>query len=91
MKKDNNVNYKNIYSIYDTVTELFEPPFIDINKGSALRRIQDLMISNPQSPYAKFPDNFQLWEIGIWNEISGFCYSEDHSLVIDLKDITTKD
>ena len=38
-KKDPKDNYKNIYSIFDTVTNLFEPPFIDINKGSALRRI----------------------------------------------------
>ncbi len=69
-------SYKYLYSIFDDVTKLFEPPFVDINNGSALRRIQDLMQSNPQSPYAKFPDNFTLMCIGTWNEETGNVYTD---------------
>ena len=45
MDKD---TYKPMFAIKDTIAELYEPPFVDINKGTALRKLQDLMQSNPQ-------------------------------------------
>tara|TARA_B100000459_G_C8546827_1_gene187553 strand:+ start:95 stop:373 length:279 start_codon:yes stop_codon:yes gene_type:complete len=85
-------NYKFLFSIYDEVTKLFEAPFVDLNKGSAMRRIQDLMQSNPQSPYAKFPHDYKLMLVGTWNEETGYMYSNDKTtdLVVALEDITTK-
>jgi hypothetical protein len=80
---------KLLFSIYDDVTKMYEPPFVDINKGSALRRIQDLMQSNPQSPYSKFPDNFTLMEIGEFTEETGLIFQDTLEHVVDLKDITT--
>ena len=90
MSKGN--NYKFLFSIYDEVTKLFEAPFVDLNKGSAMRRIQDLMQSNPQSPYAKFPHDYKLMLVGTWNEETGYMYSNDKTtdLVVALEDITTK-
>lgn len=80
---------KLLFSIYDDVTKMYEPPFVDINKGSALRRIQDLMQSNPQSPYSKFPDNFTLMEIGEYTEETGLIFQDTLEHVVDLKDIVT--
>ena len=80
-------NYKLLFSIYDTVTEIYEPPFVDINKGSAMRRIQDLMQSNPQSTYTKFPDNYTLMCIGTWNEKSSHIYHDSPEIVIELDQI----
>lgn len=80
---------KLLFSIYDDVTKMYEPPFVDINKGSAMRRIQDLMQSNPQSPYSKFPDNFTLMEIGEFTEETGLIFQDTLEHVVDLKDITT--
>ena len=68
MDKD---TYKPMFAIKDTIAELYEPPFVDINKGTALRKLQDLMQSNPQSPYSKFPETYELYEIGLYNEITG--------------------
>lgn len=80
---------KLLFSIYDDVTKMYEPPFVDINKGSAMRRIQDLMQSNPQSSYSKFPDNFTLMEIGEYTEETGLIFQDTLEHVVDLKDITT--
>jgi hypothetical protein len=82
-------NYKFLFSIFDEVTKLFEPPFVDLNKGSALRRIQDLMQSNPQSPYAKFPHDYKLMMIGTFNEETGHVYSDnENDIVVALEEIT---
>jgi hypothetical protein len=78
---------KLLFSIYDDVTKMYEPPFVDINKGSAMRRIQDLMQSNPQSPYSKFPDNFTLMNIGEFTEETGLIFQDTLEHVVDLKEI----
>lgn len=83
-------SYKYLYAIFDNTTKLFEPPFVDINNGSALRRIQDLMMSNPQSPYAKFPDDFSLMVIGTWNEETGHVYTDAADMVQPLNKIIIK-
>lgn len=80
---------KRLFSIYDEVTQLYEPPFIDVNKGSAMRRIQDLIHSNPTSTYAKFPDNYTLMDIGEFTQNTGLILQDTLEHVVDLKDITT--
>ena len=82
---------KLLFSIYDDTTELYEPPFVDVNRGSALRRIQDLIKSHPESMYAKFPEQFQLTVIGSWNEKVGDIISEKPVVFQELKDLTNKD
>jgi hypothetical protein len=85
MKHEN--NYKQMFSIYDNVSELYEAPFVDINKGSAMRRIEDLMTSNPNSPYTKFPDNFELYLVGLWNDKTAYIMCDSAELVIKLTEI----
>ena len=82
---------KLLFSIYDDTTELYEPPFVDINRGSALRRIQDLIKTHPESMYAKFPEQFQLCVIGTWNEQVGDIISEKPIVFQELKDLSQKD
>jgi hypothetical protein len=88
MSKNN--NYKFLFSIFDDVTKLYEPPFVDLNKGSAMRRIQDLMQSNPNSPYAKFPHDYKLMCVGTWNEETANVYTDGTDLVVALEDIQPK-
>ena len=40
-----------IFSIYDNVAQIFEPPFTEKNKGTAIRRIQDLIQNNSKTYY----------------------------------------
>jgi hypothetical protein len=82
-----NENYKQMFSLYDNVSELYEAPFVDINKGSAMRRIDDLMTSNPNSPYTKFPDNFELYLVGLWNDKTGYIFCDQAEPVIKLTEI----
>ena len=91
MKREENDNYKIMFSLYDNVSELYEAPFVDINKGTALRRIEDLMQSNPQSPYAKFPDNFVLTSVGLWNDKTGYIFSDKAETVMELNEIIKKE
>jgi len=82
---------KLLFSIYDDTTELYEAPFVDINRGSALRRIQDLIKTHPESMYAKFPEQFQLCVIGSWNEKVGDIISDKPVIFQELKDLTQKE
>jgi len=91
MKREENDNYKIMFSIYDNVSELYEAPFVDINKGTALRRINDLMTQNPTSPYAKFPDNFVLMSVGLWNDKTGYIFCDKAEIVMELNEITQKE
>lgn len=82
---------KLLFSIYDDTTELYEAPFVDINRGSALRRIQDLINTHPESMYAKFPEQFQLCVLGSWNEKVGDIISDKPVVFQELKDLTNKE
>ena len=82
---------KLLFSIYDDTTELYEPPFVDVNRGSALRRIQDLINTHPDSMYAKFPGQFQLCVIGSWNEKVGDIISDKPIVFQELKDLSNKE
>ena len=80
-----------MFSIYDKTTELYEAPFIDINRGTALRRIQDLMKNHPESPYSKFPADFQLTVIGTWNEKVADIISSKPIVFQELEDLIVKE
>lgn len=79
-----------IFSIYDNVAQVFEPPFTERNKGTAIRRIQDLIQNNTNSPYAKFPDNFALHHIGMFDPSAGGIIEFDPEHVINFTELTTK-
>jgi hypothetical protein len=79
-----------IFSIYDNVAEIYEPPFVEKNKGTAIRRIQDLIQNNPNSPYSKFPDNFILTHIGHFDNEDGTILDLKPENVIHFLDLTEK-
>ena len=47
-------------------------------------------MSNPQSPYAKFPDDFSLMCVGTWNEETANVYTDAADLVQPLNKIVIK-
>ena len=85
--KDDQVGLNDyIFSIYDNVAQIFEPPFTEKNKGTAIRRIQDLIQNNVNSPYAKFPDNFVLFHIGYYdNSVAGILDLEPEQVITFLE------
>ena len=82
---------KLLFAIYDKTSELYEAPFVDINRGTALRRIQDLMKAHPDSPYSKFPQDFQLTVLGTWNDKVGEIMSDNPIVFQELEDLIVKE
>ncbi|AXL15305.1 nonstructural protein [Microviridae sp.] len=60
----------NIYTIYDTKAEAFSLPFYYMHDGQALRTCQD-WINNPETPYAKHPEDYTLFKAGQYDENTG--------------------
>ena len=77
-----------LFAIYDNVANHYEPPFVERNKGTAIRKIQDLIQNNPNSPYSKFPDNFTLTHIGYYDPSCGAILDLEPELVISFMDLT---
>lgn len=77
-----------LFSIYDNVANHYEPPFTEKNKGTAIRKIQDLIQNNPNSPYSKFPDNFALTHIGYYDASTGGILDLEPEVIISFMDLT---
>ena len=91
MSKQDQEKNQYILSIYDNVAKIYEPPFTEKNTGTAIRRIQDLIQNNPNSPYAKFPDNFALYHIGYFDPEDGSILDIEPSHIINLEELTNKE
>jgi len=59
-----------IFSIYDGKIRSFMRPFLDAHTGSALRSFEQAC-KEPTSPFAQFPADFVLYEVGTFNEETG--------------------
>lgn len=59
-----------IFSIYDGKIRAFMRPFVDQHTGSAIRSFEEAC-TEPTSPFAKFPTDFVLYEIGSFNPENG--------------------
>lgn len=75
---------KSIYSVYDNVTKMFSPPLLDINNGSMMRNIQDLIARDPNHAWSKFPDNYTLMNIGYWDDEEGIPTADKHQVVAEM-------
>lgn len=73
-----------MYTILDNVTKLYSAPFCEINNGSAMRGLQDMLSNNPNNPMSKFPDNYTLFNIGKFDETLGETTYVEHTKVAEL-------
>jgi len=93
MNKKENQQSKNIYSIYDKVSEIFAPPFIELTDGTAIRACTDLL-QRPELPFGKYPKDYHLARIGRWVESEGFVSPTEMTTIIEfevLSDSTKKE
>jgi len=84
---------KNIYSIYDKVSEIYAPPFIELTDGTAIRACTDLL-QRPELPFGKYPKDYHLARIGRWVETEGFVSPTETTTIIEfevLSDSTKKE
>lgn len=59
-----------IYSIFDEKAEIFSTPFFQQNDAMAIRSFQDLA-NDPNSTVHKHPEDYKLYEIGHFEDLSG--------------------
>ena len=93
MDKKENTQSKNIYSIYDKVSEIYAPPFIELTDGTAIRACTDLL-QRPELPFGKYPKDYHLARIGIWVDTEGFVSPTETTIIIEfevLSDSTKKE
>jgi len=93
MDKKENQQSKNIYSIYDKVSEIYAPPFIELTDGTAIRACTDLL-QRPELPFGKYPKDYHLARNCKWVEIDGFVSPTETTIIIEfevLSDSTKKE
>jgi len=93
MDKNEKQQSKNIYSIYDKVSEIYAPPFIELTDGTAIRACTDLL-QRPELPFGKYPKDYHLARIGRWVETEGFVSPSETTTIIEfevLSDSTKKE
>lgn len=70
-----------VYSIYDKKGLHYGPPVCAMNDDLAKRYFQELC-GSPGSLYAKYPDDFDLFEIGFYDEDTAKLTSHENNLHI---------
>jgi len=84
MDKNEKLQSKNIYSIYDKVSEIYAPPFIELTDGTAIRACTDLL-QRPELPFGKYPKDYHLARIGRWVEAEGFVSPTEMTTIIEIE------
>ena len=59
-----------IYSIYDSKSEAYSLPFYYQHEGQATRTFSD-WVNDPQTPYGKHPEDYTMFAMGTYDEITG--------------------
>lgn len=59
-----------IFAIYDSTLKLYQQPHFCINRGHALRMVQDIM-DRGDSPLSKHSNDFTLFELGEYDDETG--------------------
>lgn len=59
-----------MFAIYDKKSVAYNLPLFFLQKGQAIRAFEDA-VNDPQSPFYKHPEDYCLFEIGEWNDITG--------------------
>lgn len=56
-----------VYAIFDSVANMYNKPFHQVNEAVALRTCKDLA-NDPNSEIAKNPDNYSLFHLGEYDD-----------------------
>lgn len=69
-----------LFSIHDNKADTYTPPFAAPSRGVMIRNIQDV-VSEGKTPHSKHPDDYELFELGTWDDVQGtFSIKEYQSL-----------
>lgn len=80
----------NLYSIFDSKAAAFLQPFFARNEGVAVRQLSSA-ISDGQHDFCVHAEDYTLFEVGSWDEVSGKLTAKDPTSVttcLALKSLT---
>lgn len=72
---------QNLYSIYDSKGCFYGCPFSAVNDGLALRVFHSLIFS-PDTDYSRYPEDFCLFHVGVFDNNSSVITSCNPRLII---------
>jgi hypothetical protein len=78
---------KTLYSVYDKKSKTYAAPFTEVNDGTAIRAIQDLIQGNGSHPFARHSEDFELVRVGSFNEMSGHIEEDPQGSVIEIEQL----
>lgn len=83
---------KIIVAVKDLAVEQFGQPFTLRHTNEAMRSFRD-EVQNPESPIAKHPSDYELWQVGEYNEDTGMINSKMERIAraIDLAMVKSED
>lgn len=59
-----------MFTVYDLKVELHSYPYPAVNAGVALRMFEEWVL-NEEHPYGQHPEDYSLFESGVWNQVTG--------------------
>lgn len=75
---------KQMFAVRDNKAGYFLPPFLMTTEGEALRAFEEA-IANSQLPLGQHPEDYVLYSIGDFDEISGTVNSSPVSIIAGLQ------
>jgi len=78
-----------VVSVRDSASQLFGRPFVVVALGQATRAFSDEV--NGQSEISRHPGDFELWEIGEFDDQTGMLVARHPQLVVRGKDLVSKE
>ena len=57
----------NVFTVFDSKTEAYLPPFYEQTKGSAIRSFTEA-VNTPSHQFAKYPGDFTLFHLGTYDD-----------------------
>lgn len=59
-----------MFAIFDKASASFSRPFFELTKGLAIRTFTDA-VNDANSPFGKYPQDFTLFYLGVFDDQSG--------------------
>lgn len=67
----------NVYTVYDLKACAYSRPWYSLSHSAAMREFGDA-VNDPQAPFGKHPEDYQLVCVGSWDDVDGLLEPSAH-------------
>lgn len=78
---------KKLYSVFDKKAAVYCAPFLAHNMASAIRDLSRAA-NDPQSVVGQYPSDYELYEVGDWDENTGVIEARSVTFVVNAASLT---